>query len=209
MKVMCIVREFNQVVSNGRNMVHLSDCIGHDFYIQSLLVAISHINRNSIVSNGELMTEPSFCAELKSKWDSLLIQHNPQDLKVLYDQTKHLNCHNIRPDLVLHFSQETCERNHTAIEVKKVYQDIDKIKEDFRRLCIYMSKDTIAGNTLCWKSFAYGVFIIIGKRNPLNKIKINKECIKKVINEHRDKFCNIICIGYDGKKIKCDTLDNI
>lgn len=209
MKVMCIAREFNQVESNETNVVHLTDCIRNDIYIQSLLVAISHISRDSIVSNGDLMTEPSFCAELKSKWDSILQQHNPHDLNVLYDQTKHINGHSIRPDIVLHSSPETCESNHTAIEVKKVYQKIDAIKEDFRRLCIYLSRDSIAGNDLCWKSFIYGVFIIIGKRDPLKKIKRKKECIKKVINEHSDKFSNIICIGYDGYKIKCDTFDNI
>lgn len=209
MIVMCILREFNQIANNENNMVHLSDSIRNDIYIQSLLVAISHISRNSIVSNGVLMTEPSFCAELKSKWDFILQQNNPQNLKVLYDQTKYINNHNIRPDIVLHLSPETCERNHTAIEVKKVYQTIDAIKEDFSRLCLYMSKNIIADSNLCWKSFIYGVFIIIGKSDPLRKIRRNKRYIEDTIHEHSNKFSNIICIGYDGYQIKCNTFDNI
>ena len=179
-------------------------------------------------SNAEIShVERVFAYELYRQWCEQDIIRNTTNLVINaeipkqfidggYDE-KSMLCY---PDMVLHFGQNDYRHNFIICEIKrKEYVDSypKEMNDDINKLVIYVDEKTKTKiKDIKWEPFGIGVFLMTVKTLKINESEeysldlLVKHFNKDILNlRNNDVAKKIICVIYDGKELRYDTLYNM
>ena len=198
----------------------------------SLLASIFEVDSNYIQYDGHNEdqdiehVERVFAYELYRQWCDHPIIRNDKNLvinveipKNLIDESRINDIPLMYPDMVLHYGQDNYKGNQIVCEIKRegyAKQYPDKVLDDFKKIYFYLDKQLkVKANNKNWEPFKIGVFILTKREDAIQPLSVNNivellgEKVREVKTFPEIIKKRIVCVVYNGKDLKYDTLYNM